>query len=259
MSYLDKDLALQQTLDDVCEARDAAIRDFSAALRLIDSARGNLSVIAPHIMPYLGSGFPSEEVFTKDVDRRLWQIVWDKTHLSQYMDKKAREEMHRSLEKDPPAMTLENARTALLSAASQADLFFARGVHELFRTRNDYDYETNKAYPFRLGEKMVLDGAVDVWFLPKKTWSHRMSDRLNDVDRVFKTLDQVVFAPRTLEAAINAAWASSDTFEDGYYKIRGFKKGTAHIWFKRHDLLEKVNKVIADYAGPVLGNDRRHP
>jgi hypothetical protein len=38
---------------------------------------------------------------------------------------------------------------------------------------------------------------------------------------------------------------SSAVFEDDYVSIRYFQKGSAHITFKRPDLIEKMNDIIA--------------
>ena len=72
---------------------------------------------------------------------------------------------------------------------------------------------------------------------------------LDDIDRVIKTVAGEQFHPRSLETAVNAAWAEGNLYEDDYYRIRGFKKGSMHIQFKRADLLEKVNDLIAEHYG----------
>jgi hypothetical protein len=41
--------------------------------------------------------------------------------------------------------------------------------------------------------------------------------------------------------------------EDEYFRMKGFKNGNIHLWFKRDDLLRKVNKLLAEHYGEVLG------
>ncbi|EPA0060727.1 DUF4942 domain-containing protein, partial [Enterobacter cloacae] len=40
---------------------------------------------------------------------------------------------------------------------------------------------------------------------------------------------------------------SKDIYEDDFFSIRYFRKGTAHITFKRCDLTEKMNDIVAKY------------
>ena len=42
--------------------------------------------------------------------------------------------------------------------------------------------------------------------------------------------------------------------EDDYFKVRGFKNGNAHVWFKRDDLVEQVNKLLAEWYGETIGD-----
>jgi hypothetical protein len=42
--------------------------------------------------------------------------------------------------------------------------------------------------------------------------------------------------------------------EDEYFLIRSYKNGNAHLWFKRDDLVEKVNKLLGEYYGEVIGD-----
>lgn len=44
---------------------------------------------------------------------------------------------------------------------------------------------------------------------------------------------------------------SKDVYEDGFISIRYFQKRTAHITFKRYDLTEKMNDIVAKHY-PVM-------
>lgn len=75
------------------------------------------------------------------------------------------------------------------------------------------------------------------------------SHQLDDIDRVFKTLDKKRFQPRQLESGLNAAFKDRQVFEDDYYRAKGFRNGNLHLEFKRDDLLERVNELIAEHYG----------
>ena len=40
---------------------------------------------------------------------------------------------------------------------------------------------------------------------------------------------------------------SKDIYEDSYFTIRYFQKGTAHLTFKPPELVEKMNDIIAKH------------
>ncbi|TDN51893.1 uncharacterized protein DUF4942 [Buttiauxella sp. JUb87] len=40
---------------------------------------------------------------------------------------------------------------------------------------------------------------------------------------------------------------TKEVYEDEFFSIRYFQKGTAHITLKRYDLIERMNDIIAKY------------
>ena len=45
---------------------------------------------------------------------------------------------------------------------------------------------------------------------------------------------------------------SKDVYEDGFFCIRYFRKGTAHITFKRCELTEEMNGIVAKHYPGML-------
>ena len=87
----------------------------------------------------------------------------------------------------------------------------------------------------------------------------KFSEKMNDIDRVMQTLDGNKHQPRSFETAARQTMGKEvNTYEDEYYKLKAFKNGNVHIWFKRLDLLEKLNKVISEYYnGQALASGGR--
>lgn len=248
MSILDKNIAVRKSLQELVDRRNQAIDEFKSALLCLDRSESTLNIIGSHIFPWGAKPEMSIDRFTKEIDRRLWKHAFDKTGLMQYMDRKAKQEFDSQLDKNPPEFTIENCRENLLTAASNADEFFVRGLVEFF-LRLSKSHKTNTNEPFKVSKKAIINYAVSTFFgmtVNSGTYSSG-SATVNDLDRVFKTLDGKKHIPRELENAVNAAWKESNIFEDEYYKIKGFKNGNMHIEFKREDLLEKANKLIHDY------------
>ena len=99
---------------------------------------------------------------------------------------------------------------------------------------------------------------------------------LADVERVMAKLDGNVpnfrtaeagegeeRGPRTLYDEIELSRGRGmnprqSVTESRYFRVKGFKNGNAHLWFTRHDLVGKANKLLAEYYGDVIpdGVDR---
>lgn len=250
------DIAIQKTIEDYCAARDQAIQNYKTALRCLESAKSCLNPMGSHAFPPDGNLQLSIGRFTREVDERMWEVAFDKTGLLQFMDAKATREFRYSIKHKTPPFTLEVVRQQLTSAASRADEYFARGVVELFRSLSD-DYKTNSKEVFCVGPKAVMTymtsrytGSMEV--------SYRARPEINDLDRVFQTLAGFKYQPGSLESAINTAWKDPDNrnvFENDFFHMRGFKNGNLHIKFKRQDLLDKANRLIADWYGAALARD----
>lgn len=248
MSIFDKAVMIPKTLEDYLAARDSAVAKYQQLQKLHDMMERELNSIGNYLMPNVLDRYMDLARFTRELDQRFWRKAFDATGFMKLMDREARAEFDRSLDKEPPAFTLENVRGIFLSKAQEAEMMFARGLVNVFKQLSK-DYRTNSKEPFRVGPKAILE------YMTTPNWSKGLrvnygrEDIVGDIDRVIKVLDDQEYFPRQLESAINDAWGKGEIYEDDYYRIKGFKKGTMHIEFKRLDLLNKANDIIAQWYG----------
>lgn len=258
------ELAIPTKITDICGARDSALMKLRQAFALIETAESEIN----HVSRY---SFPSSDVkprvsfekMVKQLDELLWRFSFDYTGFMQIMDAEAKSKFMDEVERKAPPFTIENIRATFLQFAQDADMMYARGIVNVF-LRLSKDHKTNTNEPFKVNERAVLSGFVNqAWtggtlHVNYHSWA---SERINDIDRVFKTLDGQKHTPRGLEDAINNAWKEKGVtvYEDDYYRIKGFKNSNMHIQFKRADLLEKANRIISEfYNGQALaGKPRR--
>lgn len=252
-----RQIALPPKIGDICEARDAAIAKLAQALTLIDQAESVINGVCTYAFPSSEVSQPRLEELVKSIDRRLWQFAFDYTGFMQIMDREAKRDFMNDVERKAPPFTIENIRTTFLQFSQDASMMYARGIVNVFLRLSD-KHKTNTNEPFKIDEKCVLTYMVtSTWGggLEVRGWGGYASEQLNDIDRVFKTLDGKKHVQRALENAINAAFKGNGVkvYEDSYYKIKGFKNTNMHIQFKRADLLEKANKIISEfYNGTAL-------
>ena len=118
-----------------------------------------------------------------------------------------------------------------------------------------WDFKSNS--PCKFGKKIIVTGLVkcDRWgFGLNWGWQR---DRLADLERMLMLLDgkpvpdNRADVTRRLSDHIHAN-RHSNRYEDEMFAIKYFQKGTAHIIFKRPELVDKLNDIIARHYPGAL-------
>ena len=192
-----------------------------------------------------------------NLDRSIWRDLMKKSGMISLMDAQAREQWYNSLEKDEiPAVSEEN----ILSTFEQLHLnkgeVFERGVINVFKGLS-WDFKTNS--PCKFGAKIIVTGLIkyDQWgFGLDWGWQR---DRLADLERVLMLLDGKPVPDNRADVTRRLADhihenRHSNRYEDGMFAIKYFQKGTAHITFKRQELVDKLNDIIARHYPGMLAS-----
>lgn len=194
------------------------------------------------------------KAITRNIDRSIWKDLMNKSGMLALMDAQAREEWYNSLEKDDiPAVSEENILSTFEQLHQSKAEVFERGIINVFKGLS-WDYKSNS--PCKFGKKIIVDGLVqyDCWGFHFRHGRRR--EQLADLDRMLSMLDgKPVPENRNdlsvrLDAHICKQHAS--VYEDEYVEIRYFQKGTGHIIFKRSDLIDKMNEIVARYFPATL-------
>ena len=195
----------------------------------------------------------------KVVDRRMWSSLIELTELEKLMDKQAKDELRKQLMDNPPEATEENIFATLQTFAADAGTIFKRGIANCF-SKLDRRFRSHNGW--KIGSRVVLSYAFDEW----GSWSYGRNhrDTLHDIDRTFHVMDggKTPEVYGGIVAAIDESRRGGgfgrrqSECESDYFKIRCFKNGNAHVWFKRDDLLAKVNKLLGEYYGEVIPEER---
>lgn len=240
---------VQKRLVDYCDIRERTLAFLRDSKRSKDAAEALFKTAYTYGLPYDRS--EGIESLTKEIDSRLWRQAFDLTGFLELMDREALSKFENENSRDPAPFTIDNVRATFLTLFQDADDMFSRGLVNVFRRLNKR-YRTNDQ-AFKLERKVVLT------YIFQLNWSRGLrvhygagaTGELNDLDRVFHVLDGQKHSPRRLETALNAALecAAPWVYEDEYFQVKGYRNGNAHFVFKRADLIEKANKVIADYYG----------
>ncbi|ASQ19706.1 DUF4942 domain-containing protein [Enterobacter cloacae] len=188
------------------------------------------------------------KAITRNLDRDIWRDLMKKSGMLSLMDAAAREQWNLSLEKDDiPAVSEANILSTFEQLHQNKGEVFERGVINVFKGLS-WDFKTNS--PCKFGTKIIVTGLVkfDRWgFGLNWGWQR---DRLADLERMLMLLDgkpvpdNRADVTRRLGDHIHEN-RHSTRYEDEMFTIKYFQKGTEHITFKRSELVDKLNDIIA--------------
>lgn len=251
------DLALQKTLDDYIASRDKIIDLYKEIYLRFDLIRKEADSVGHYILGYKMTPDYSLERCTKELDKRFWELCFDKAGFYQVIDSEGKGELLNQLERNTPEFNQENIRSTFLSLYNKSDEMFKRGIVNIFR-RMSNSYKTNSKEAFKIGRKNILNYIFTTYYAGNLRINYGKESIVNDIDRVVKILDGEKHNPRELEMKINACLAEGNSiFEDDYYKIKAFKNGNCHLEFKKEGVLNKINKLISEYYnGNALADAR---
>lgn len=193
----------------------------------------------------------------KIVDTEVWAHLVGITDLERLMDKKAKDQLRQQLMTDPPEVTEDNVYATLEQFMADAGTIFKRGIAECFSAL-DRRFRSHDGWS--IGSRIILAYAFDGW----GSWNYHRNhqDSFADVERVFLTLDgkklpaTCEITHKLSEARRGGSGARQSEIETDYFLVRAYKNGNAHIWFKRDDLLEQVNKLLGEYYGAPIPEER---
>lgn len=206
---------------------------------------------------YLASGEQPKPAYMEHVrrglDRAIWSYVVDYYGLEKLMDRTEAETFRKGLEENPTPFTSENCEATFRRLIGDANAIFSRGIALAF---SGLDRRFRSHDGFKIGSRIVIAYALDSF----GSWVRGREDTIRDVERAFYVVDGgeqpdrmggIIGALRTARG--NGYGAKAYMAETDYFRVRVFMNGNAHIWFKRDDLVAKVNKLLGDYYGETLG------
>ncbi len=261
--------AMVQTcdLDGILARRNDAIDKITRATALLDEAatlgcgeaRDWFSPAHRRGLADLDLGDPSEpearvERLKKRIDKGLWSELMNTSGLLTFFDQEAKRDWYNNLEeKKYPEFTRVNVEATFAQVHSNRGDIFERGVLNILKRLNHWDYKTN--LPQKLREKIIIEYAVENCF-GKLSWNHcGRSDQLSDLERAIFVLQgkpepdhRVNICSRCAEAMAKG----EKEYSDELFKVKFFKKGTVHVWIKANDVIDKINDIIAKHYPDAL-------
>ncbi|MBZ7830702.1 DUF4942 domain-containing protein [Raoultella planticola] len=192
---------------------------------------------------------------TRNIDRSIWRDLMLKSGMMALMDAQARDQWHKNLEEgELPAISEVNILSTFEQLHRNKMDVFERGIINVFKGLS-WDYKTNS--PCSFGKKIIVNNLVthNRWGF-NLNWGWRR-DQLADLERMLFLLDGKPIPDNRGDVTTRLMDhirdnPSKDVYEDDFFSVRYFQKGTAHITFKRPDLTEKMNDIVAKHYPGML-------
>lgn len=252
------DMARRATVETIVQTYTEAERAIIAACETIDRSVETLNdKLGTMGMSSRGVSFgqhhrglrfddPSDQV--QDMRQQVWSTLCDRLELRRMMSIKRAKELDEWLKSTNEPITIETVTGLFRTYAEQLPDMLAEAVSEVynFLRPSHSEHKTNTEY--ELGEKVVLSGWLDTWWIAhngRPQVSHWRSDHVRALDNVFTALDGKGQISKSWQGELGETIGKTPVGkgETTYFHFRTFKNGNIHLQFKRMDLVAKFNRI----------------
>ena len=193
-----------------------------------------------------------------EMKREVWKGIIDKLNVRQMMSTVKANELdaqlygqdsrnwkHDGSIKELPEVTEENIWQTIKGLMDNLGNFQTEAIQEAFDTirRNSEGYKSTEE-GFKVGEKSVLTLMTEANYSGGLRIRYNSEQRARVIENAFRLLDGKGPAQSNKAEICEKLQAGSEG-ETEYYRFRAFKNGNLHVWFKRMDLVKKLNEIGA--------------
>jgi hypothetical protein len=254
------------SIENLLNMRTSALERYTRALALLQEAEditaaAHLGRVRIEIRTSAREGCPvvaaeAASVVTQELDKGAWGYLMGESGLRTFMDATARRKWDEQVYKgEVPELSRQNIEATFTTMHRLRGEMFERGVIACFR-RLSWDYKTNQ--PFKFGKRIVLGYLFSIYghgTSRSMHLRHEATDQLDDLVRVFHVLDNQPEPDHRQGMRYqisDAVHARQSEYESTYLQIRWYLKGSAHVTFKRADLVDQLNTILARHYPHAL-------
>ena len=184
------------------------------------------------------------EYAMKALDAKGWSFLMNESGMLSFMDSVTKEKWHESLRLGHfPEMTLSNIEETFRDLSSSKISMLEKGVINGFKSLS-WNYKTNS--PKKLGKKIIVNGSSGY----SGGIDYRTRDKIADFLRPFYIFDGVPEPDHRNsigEDIHEAAIKGLNEIENDFARIKWYGKGTVHIYFKKLEHVDRMNKIISKH------------
>lgn len=270
----------------------AAINKFADVLRAANELNQVLSILPADkiwkevIVKHLDLGYLSSQAFNTfafDVQGYIWDALFAKTHIAGMVTSKVRDDFEQLRVKAGGIdLTPENIQQVFALLLQNSGAMLQDSIEQAFDRMTKYyknnrqsikGYATNDAWMVK--EKLILPDMVNDGFI-RLSLRYQQADFCRDIDKALCLLSGAKYDNLQAEQKDEngrIARYSSQTLNDGieractnyhagyggedeshFFRVKVFKVGTVHLWWKDLGLLEQFNAKVCQYKNWLPGD-----
>lgn len=210
---------------------------------------------------------------------KTWSYLMERTNLEMLMDREAKDKLRKQmayvapkvsrdgellnqadLDAGMPPITVGNIEATIEGFMADSMTIWQRGIANVF-SKLDRRFRSHDG--FKIGSRIILTRCFNEY----GSWDYRnpAEDSLIDIERIFHILEGEKPPTQSYAGAIGSinqirqggSGARQDVVETRFFRVRIFQNGNAHLWFRDKELIVKVNKILAEYYGEVIGDGQQ--
>lgn len=208
----------------------------------------------------------NRETYRKDLQKIMWNHIFNKMNMQKYVTKGVREDINKFVEQQTHVpFTMKNIYTMIHMIVGTHGSRMNKVLIEAFENICSYSYENSTA-----GEKWKTNSDYMVnrrFIVPYITEYDSFGMKRSHVYISFQSQGKLDDIQKALCILIGENYDEKETLWDftysnklewgkwydwGFFKIRGYKKGTMHFEFIDEDIWIKFNRKVAEIRGRRL-------
>lgn len=255
-------------IDRIIALRESGLKQFTEALALLSSARRlfldacnvkslySYDICVKDAINWESQPQRAQDAIRKTIDGKIWHRLMLETGMYTLMSTRQRDEWDRQVSgENMPEITLDTVLATFNQLHASKNDTFEQGVIDLFKSLS-WDYKTNS--PCRFGKKIIVSRLMESYSSGRNYLGTPGRSKLDDLTKVFYLLEgRNVPDHRVSEGAkfgehFEREGFSGAVYEAEYFSMRYYMKGTAHITFKRPELVDRLNDIVARHFPDML-------
>lgn len=192
-----------------------------------------------------------KEKITKTLDISMWNSVLETFGIEKLMSSKERKKFKSSILDDHLPFTEDAVLDTLEGLRLRRWEIFCEGVATTF---SNLDRRFKSHDGFKIGSRVILPRLISEW---GGVGSYSL-DMLMDIERSFLIVngeEPVEYKDSVLShLRRNVKYDTQQEFDEyPYFRIKTYKNGNAHLWFRDKEDVKKINLVLASHYGETIG------
>lgn len=255
-------------IDRIIALRESGLKQFTDALALLSSARRlfldacsakslyGYDICVKDALNWESQPQRAQDAIRKTIDGKIWHRLMLDTGMYTLMSTRQREAWDRQLDgENMPEISLDTVLATFNQLHASKNDTFEQSVIDLFKSLS-WDYKTNS--PCRFGKKIIVSRLMDSYSSGHSYFGTLGRSKLDDLTKVFYLLEgRNVPDYRVSEGAKFSEYFERERFscavyEAEYFSMRYYMKGTAHITFKRPELVDRINDIVVRHYPNML-------